>query len=340
MTARLRIAIIGAGGIAQAYRQVFESLDQAVVTVVVDPDHDAAERLAGTLGATTAVEHRALLAGRLARRVDAALVCSPPATHVTVAVDLLAAGRPVLCEKPLAIDVGGAATMAEQAVAAGVPLLMASKFRYVADVARAKALIDDGVIGPPMVVENAFTGRVDMGSRWNSRREISGGGVLIDNGTHSVDIVRYLIGPVAEVLAVEGPRLQGLDVEDTVELFCQTADGVRATADLTWSLDKRLTDYAVVYGTEGTIRLGWSRSVLERPGMDDVVIGPGYDKVAAMREEVIDFLRLVRGAAARITIEDALASVAVIDAGYRSLASTTWQPVAIASSGARPVFSD
>ena len=327
MTRKVRIAVIGAGGIAEVYRQAFETFDEAEVTLVVDPDVEAAGRMARGLGAETAPDHHSLLEPQFLAKFDAALVCSPPSTHAQIAGDLLEAGRPVLCEKPLALTSAQAAGMAERAVAAGVPLLMASKYRYVADVARAKRLIEDGSIGTPVLVETAFTGRVDMTNRWNSRREVSGGGVLMDNGTHAVDILRYLIGPVTAVLAVEGPRLQQLEVEDTAWLFARTSTGIRGHADLTWSLDKRVPDYTVVHGTDGVIRLGWQRSIMQKPGCDDQVVGHGYDKVVAIRDEVGDFLRLVGGQAARITIEDALASVAVLDAAYRSLATGTWDDV-------------
>jgi|HubBroStandDraft_6_1064221.scaffolds.fasta_scaffold56024_2 predicted dehydrogenase len=327
MTKRVRVAVVGAGGIAQVYRQVFETSDEAEVTVVVDPDHAAAERMAAALGAETAPDHTALLDRATLAKFDAALVCSPPSTHAAIAGDLLEVGRPVLCEKPLALSIDQASSMAERAVAAGVPLLMASKYRYVADVARAKVLIEDGVIGTPVLVETAFTGKVDMTRRWNSRPEVSGGGVIMDNGTHAVDILRFLIGPVTAVLAVEGPRIQSLEVEDTAWLFARTSEGIRGHADLTWSLDKRLPDYTVVHGTEGVVRLGWRRSVLQRPGQEDEVIGDGYDKVVAIRDGLTDFLNLVGGAAARITIEDALASVSVLDAAYRSLKTGTWDTV-------------
>ena len=83
-----------------------------------------------------------------------------------------------------------------------------------------------GEIGELVFAENAFTSLVDMRNRWNSDAAVSGGGVLIDNGTHAVDILRYLLGNFATFRSVEGRRMQGLAVEDTVRLFVHNDDGV------------------------------------------------------------------------------------------------------------------
>ncbi len=206
---------------------------------------------------------------------------------------------------------------------------MASKFRYVADVIKAKSLIASGVLGEIVLFENAFTARVDMTKRWNSNPKYSGGGVLIDNGTHSVDIVRYFFGAIAEVLAIEGKRGQAIEVDDNVRLFLKTANGDQANIDLTWSINKDLPYFISIYGTNGTLHVGWRESKYKLHSNPDwTVFGKGYDKVQAFQAKLENFAGKINGVEELlINPSDALASVEVIEAAYKSLNQNLWQKV-------------
>jgi predicted dehydrogenase len=219
--------------------------------------------------------------------------------------------------------------MVEAARSAQVKLTMASKFRYVEDVIRAKSIVTSGILGEVVLFENAFTSRVDMSSRWNAESKISGGGVLIDNGTHSVDLMRYFIGPLAEVQVVEGKRVQGLAVEDTVRIFVRSISGVMGTIDLSWSINKELDSYINIYGSHGTVFVGWKESKYRQSSSRDwVVFGNGYNKVQAFRSQVNNFSKAIRGEEnLLITAEDALASVEVIEAAYAALHQNHWTAV-------------
>ncbi|MBW7938642.1 MAG: Gfo/Idh/MocA family oxidoreductase, partial [Candidatus Omnitrophica bacterium] len=212
----------------------------------------------------------------------------------------------------------------------GVILTMASKFRYVDDVIRAKSIVTSGILGEIILFENAFTSRIDMSNRWNSDPAISGGGVLIDNGTHSVDIMRYFLGPIAEVQAVEGKRVQGLGVEDTVRIFIRTVDGVMGSIDLSWSLNKELEGYIDIYGSRGTIRVGWRESKYHQSTSQDwVIFGKGYDKIQAFKRQIENFIKAIRGEETLlITAEEAIGSVEVVETAYRSLGTNNWISVA------------
>jgi len=323
---RLRFGLIGAGGIAQSYVQAFQNCQWARLAAVADIRPDAARKLAEEAGCES-FESYPTMAKKT--ELDAVVVCTPPATHPEVCLYFVERKVHVLCEKPLSIDLKGAGSMVEAARHAGVKLTMASKFRYVEDVIRAKRIVTSGILGEIVLFENAFTSRVDMKSRWNADPKISGGGVLIDNGTHSVDLMRYFLGPLSEVQVVEGKRVQGLTVEDTVRIFVRSANGVMGTIDLSWSINKELDGYINIYGSHGTVFVGWKESKYRQSSSRDwVVFGRGYDKIQAFRSQIDNFAKAIRGEEALlISPEDALASVEVIEAAYAALRQSTWTAV-------------
>jgi predicted dehydrogenase len=290
---------------------------------VADVRHEAAHALGERLGCQSFESYRAMTTQG---GIDAAIVCTPPATHPEICTDLLNERIHVLCEKPLAIDSASAREMLEAARRAGVKLTMGSKFRYVDDVIRAKSIVASGILGEIILFENSFTSRVDMSSRWNSRPELSGGGVLIDNGSHSVDLMRYFLGPVVDVQVVEGKRVQGLAVEDTARIFVRSHAGVMGTIDLSWSINKEVDSYINIYGSQGTISVGWKESRYRQSSSPDwIVFGRGYDKVQALRSQIQNFARSIQGhELLLITAEDALASVEVIEAAYSALRRDHW----------------
>jgi len=327
MSAPLRFGLIGAGGIAQSYVQVLTDLDEAVVVGVVDPRPDAGQTAAATLGCRSFRDVESLTG---ATGLDGVILCTPPSTHVGLTEFFVRLGVPVLCEKPFAVKPGEARRLIAEADAASVIVTMAAKFRYVDDVHRARDILDSGILGEPILFENVFASRVSMAGRWNAEPDISGGGVLIDNGTHSVDIARFFLGRISEVHAVEGRRVQGLAVEDTAQMFLRTEQDVLGTVDLSWSIDKSVDYFVRICCSEGTIEVGWQVSRYRKAGAKEwTVFGPGYDKVAAMRAEILNFARALRGTEQLlITADDAIASVDVIAAAYRSITRRQWVSVA------------
>lgn len=328
----LRFGLVGAGGIATTYVEVFREVPDARIVGVADVDPEAATRLAGALDAASFGSAEAMLA---ATDLDAVIVCTPPATHAEIARLAFAHGVGVLCEKPLAISVDAARSMVAAAAAAAVPFTMATKFRFVEDVVRGQELITAGVVGDIIELENTFASRVDMSRRWNSDRAVSGGGVVIDNGTHSVDIARYFLGPIREVMAVEGARTQGLEVEDSARMLLRADSGASGAIDLSWSYDNAADTYLEVYGTAGALRFGWKQSAYRENDRDEwIPFGTGYDKIRCMRSQVLNFCAALRGdEPMAISAADAIASVQVIHAAYESLATGDW----VAVDAVRPV---
>lgn len=322
----IKFGLVGAGGIAQAYVQAFGQTDVAELVAIADLRPEAASAMAKAAKCQAFQSYQDMLANI---ELDAVVVCTPPSTHPSICIDLVQQGKHVLCEKPFSITIQSALAMKAAAQEMGVLLTMASKFRYAEDVIRARCLVESGVLGEIVLFENAFTSRVDMSSRWNANPVISGGGVLIDNGTHSVDIMRYFLGPLAEIHGVEGKRTQRLAVEDTVRIFAQSSNGVMGNIDLSWSINKELDYYLRIYGSEGTISVGWKESKYRQSTSQDwVVFGQGYNKIQSFRSQIENFSKaILNQEPLLITLEDAIASVEVIEAAYQSLNQDHWTPI-------------
>lgn len=329
MTATLqhtgRVGLIGTGGIGKAHALAAAGLTTGGLAGVADIDAAAA----AAVGAEHDVPALPVAALADPDRFDLVVVASPPSTHLDVVVPLLRAGVPVMCEKPIAVDLATARRLAEIAVETGTPLTMATKFRFVDDVALTRELIGRGALGELLKVEVMFAGRVEMAGRWNADRSVAGGGVAIDNATHGVDLARHLVGDFVEVSAVHGRAGQPLAVEDSATLLARTGDGVLAQVDVTWSFRRLSPVYCAVYGTAGCVEIGWSgaRAVTaENP--EPHSFGSGYRKIDSLRANLEAVLTaLAAGQEPPVTANDAVAVAAVVEAGYAAAESGTWVPV-------------
>lgn len=330
---KLRFGLVGAGGIAQAYAQAFNESNCCELVAVADVRPEAANALAEIVGGTAYTDYKQLADVEL----DALIVATPPSTHQEIACFFMERGVPVLCEKPLCLSVAEAELMINTAAANNVLFTMASKFRYCDDVVKAKGILASGTLGEVLQFENAFTAKVDMSQRWNSNAEFSGGGVLIDNGTHSVDIIRYFLGGIDSVLVVDAGGTQGLSVDENVKMFAKTKNNVTASVDLTWGINKELPYFISIYGSNGTLHIGWRESKYKvNSNADWTVFGKGYDKVASFKGKIENFSNALRGKEELfIKPEDAIASVRVIEAAYKSMNQNLWQPVIEKASAAR-----
>lgn len=331
---KLKFALIGTGGIAQTYAQAFQQSDCCRLVAACDVNEDSARAFAEPFGAKVFTDYQTLAENC---EIDAVIVSTPPDSHPEIAMYFMQRGTNVLCEKPLCLSVAEAKQMIECGEQSNVTFTMATKFRYCADVVKAKAIIASGVLGEVVQFENAFTAKVDMSKRWNSNRAISGGGVLMDNGTHSVDIIRYFLGAITDVLALETAGTQHLTVDENVKLLAKTANNVAASVDLTWGINKELPNFISVYGTNGTLHIGWRESKYKLNSSPDwTIFGSGYDKVQAFCSKLENFRNaIVEGEELLTKPADALASVEVIEAAYKSLNQNLWQKVIEKSESAK-----
>lgn len=318
--------LIGAGGISKAYAQAFVDGLPFKLVGVADVRLEAAEEVAAMVDAQ-AFDDIEIMCSEL--KPTAAIVCTPPNTHAAICIELMNLGIHVLCEKPVAVTSIDARRMITAAEDNGVTFTMGSKFRFVEDVQETRRIIESGKLGDVVLFENTFAGFCDMSQRWNSNPEISGGGVLIDNGTHSIDIMRFLLGSVTELQVVEGRRIQNLPVEDTARLFVRNEAGAMGSIDLSWSMNKVQPHFISIYGSKGTLLVGWKESKYQLAGESEwTVFGKGYDKIGAFSNQLKNFSAAINGEEELIIDgKDALASVMTMETAYEALRTNEWHPV-------------
>ncbi|MDP6930093.1 MAG: Gfo/Idh/MocA family oxidoreductase [Planctomycetota bacterium] len=322
----LRVGVIGVGRIARDWVPVVLGTPAFELVGVVDADPRALEdavREFDTAGFSGVSEMIDMV------EPDAALILTPPVSHADLAVKLFACGVHVLCEKPLALNAAEVARMLDEASRSSCALVMASKFRHVPAVSQALTLIDEGLIGEVRHFDNWFCAETDMSSRWNSDPEISGGGVLIDNGVHAVDLAQLFLGSIVRVSARLDRSEKNLSVEDTASLEMENAAGVSGRSELSWAIDRKVDDFVCVEGSAGTLRVGWKKSSYRLSGESAWhEFGDGYDKRVAFRRQLEDFASVVRGdRSPAIGVSDALHCARVIDAAYRSASEGEWATV-------------
>ena len=156
MRDRLRVGIVGAGMIGGCHSRAYAALGEVEVAGICDARRDKAEALAATTGAAAVPD----LAALLDLGVDVVSVCTPPDSHVELAVRSLAAGCHVMCEKPVARDLGDARRLlaaAQQAEAAGLLVGIGHVSRYEPDHAAARQLVADGLIGRVAMMSHSLS---------------------------------------------------------------------------------------------------------------------------------------------------------------------------------------
>lgn len=320
---KVSLALVGCGAIAQTHMEAVSRVPGIVLATVHDRELSAAQQAASKYRCGIAENIREICHDP---SIDAVLICTPPATHYEIAKTCLAHGKHILCEKPFTVSEAQAREIKRLAVSAKKTVMMASKFRFVPDVMEARRLIQSGVLGDIVLAEIIFCSTVDMSKRWNSNAALSGGGVLIDNGSHAVDLIRYLVGPIASVYAQEGKKTQAIGVEDTARLHFETTENVIGMVDLSWSLYKNAPSYVNIEGTRGTIEIGWRESILwDSKTKISKSFGTGYQKLDAFTSQLAHFADCLQKRTKPIlTIDDAVESVRVIELAYKSLRKKRW----------------
>ena len=234
MTVRT-VAVVGAGigrsHIAEGYRALPE---QFRVLALCDIDPKRLQSVSAEFGIPRAVtEFHELLTMPDLDIID---ICTPPALHLEQALAALAAGKHVVCEKPLVGSLADADRLIAAERESAGRLLPIFQYRYGNGLQKARHLIAAGIAGKPYLatVETAWTRRAAYYAvPWRGRYETELGGALVAHAIHAHDLLTYLMGPVASVFARTDTRVNPVEVEDTATASLVMQSGALASLSVT-----------------------------------------------------------------------------------------------------------
>ena len=327
---KLRYGVIGAGVIAPLHLQAIAALDDIEVAGISALDREAAAALARDAGCASFADHRELLA----LEPDVVVVCTPHPSHPALTIEALEAGAHVLVEKPLAPEAREGDAMIEAAERTGRLLGVCFQQRFRPVIAAARGLIADGRLGElvrvsivdPLYRPNAYYGTAGWRGTW----EGEGGGVLMNQAPHTLDLLCHLAGPPATVWGVSRRRAQPMEAEDTATALLEYANGALGT--LAVSTTEPGVQRIELVGDRGRIEivgetlsfeqfeprlsehLRTATEMFEQPAIvsESVVLPPGRGDHFDVHE---DFAAAIRtGAAPRVPARDALWSLELANA--------------------------
>lgn len=330
---RFRIGLIGAGGIAHEHLPAWLSLG-AEVSVHSEAGADA---LVARFGGRVVDTLDELLAG-----CDAVDIATPTPSHAGLALAALAAGRQVVCEKPLARTAAEAQHVIEAFEAAGVPLYPGHVVRFFGEYAAMHAAIAAGAIGTVAVQRFTRTGSAPAAA-WFHDDALSGG-LVLDQSLHDLDFARWNAGEVATAYALES-AVHGVR---SVQVVLRHVGGALSYVHGTWA--RPGTTFRTTFDVAGTGGVLTHDSARHPPLSTDLGARPpagsaadGQGLLPAMpyespfRTELGEFLVALQGGPApRVTARDGLAAIRIAEAAQRSLETGRAEPVATDGPDQRP----
>jgi UDP-N-acetyl-2-amino-2-deoxyglucuronate dehydrogenase len=338
----IHIGIIGGGNISDTHARAAREIDGVEIAAIQGRNREKATRLAQAYGGTVYDDLPAFL---VHKPMEIVLIGSPSGLHAEQGIAAARCGLHVLTEKPIDITTERADALIAECERANVKLGVFFQDRVAPGIHKLKDLVGAGKLGKLILV----SGRVKWhrppeyysGSRWRGTWALDGGGALMNQGVHTMDLLLWLIGDVQRVSARAITALHDIEVEDTVVATLEFANGAIGILEAATSAYPGYRRRIELTGSEGTIILEQDRITaadLHTPLADrfeqfeeagnSAATSPIVSDVSGHKRIIEDFLRAIETDARPICDgREGRRSVEVVQAIYES--SRTGRPVMI-----------
>lgn len=324
--ARVNVGLIGAGRLGTIYAEYLATrIPQARLIAVADLVPERAAACAEKYGLSKCYHsHQELIADR---DVDAFVVVATTTNHREIVVDAARTGRPVFCEKPLALSLPEAREMKNAVSKAGGMFQMGFMRRFDKGYRAGKAKIESGAIGSPVVFRGSSRDPYRPSLEYLTPQ--NSGGQILDMAIHDIDIARWYMGEIASVFAIGGvlayPEVKQVGDTDNVIMLFTYRSGCLGEIDISRNGVYGYDIRAEVLGTSGTIKVGYLR---ENPILVMTAAGVTHDVVPyfperfgqAYVDQLADFVSNVSDQKEpSITVDDGIEGLRVAVAATCSL---------------------
>lgn len=248
----LKFGILGCGNISKTHVHGITHSEGASLVAVCDTVDEKAKALGAEIGVPAFSDFDAFL-----KEVDAITVCIPSGLHHEYAIRAARAGKHVLTEKPLDITLASGTAMVEACEQAGVKLACISQHRFTKDMRRLYDAVQNGELGT-LVQGDSFTkwyrsqGYYDSAG-WRGTWALDGGGALMNQGVHYVDMIQWIMGGVKSVQARTRTVMHNIEVEDQAIAMVEYTSGAWGVIQGSTCTYPGMSERIEVHGTKGTV---------------------------------------------------------------------------------------
>lgn len=253
MTELIGVGIVGAGTIGNVHANALKDVEGSKIVAVAEPREEAGRSMADTFGATWYASYTDLLAND---DVSMVVLATPSGLHPKQAVLAANAGKHIVTEKPMAITRDGLDRMIQATEAAGVELAVIFQNRLSPDVLRAKRGVEAGMLGTT-VFGNASVhwhrkqSYYEANGGWRGTWELDGGGALMNQSIHTVDLLQWIMGGIASVSADIATINHDIETEDAATATVRFSSGALGTIQGSTATSKDWPVQVEIVGTGG-----------------------------------------------------------------------------------------
>ncbi len=333
MKRKIRFGIIGCGVIADFHANaIMELQDEAILVGVTDVVYDAAEKFSKRHGIRVFATLEEMLSSS---EIDVVNICTPSGYHAEVVIKAAKAGKHIIVEKPMAITKEQLDSIEDACRDSNIILSSISQNRFSRGVTITRRAIEEGLLGRILCADiymkyNRTQEYYDSGS-WRGTKRVDGGGALMNQGIHGVDLIQYLAGSLKSVYALSKTLVRRIEVEDTLSAVVEYKSGAIGVIQATTSVYPGYPRRLEINGEKGSIALEETSIVrwdIDNSKYEDIVLQPSFISSTATptalstaehRNQISDVIRAIKTKTKPlIDFEEGRKAVDIILAIYKS----------------------